>query len=81
MTPELFQQVIAEMIEAHETALGIMITAISRQKVINCEVLFRDLLSQIDAAMGKRESELGIRICTKALAILNADIHLRSAEE
>lgn len=81
MTPELFQQLIAEMIEANETALGIMISAISRQKVIDGEALFRDLLSQINAAMAKRESELAIRICTMALAILNADIHRRSAEE
>lgn len=81
MTPELFQQLIAEMIEANETALGIMISAISRQKVIDGEALFRDLLSQINAAMAKRESELAIRICTMALATLNADIHRRSAEE
>lgn len=79
MNEEELKQIIAELIHSQAEAIGLVVTAISRQLDIN--QLSDDLRSHIPAAqMAHLVSPLAIRIASGALAAADAELALRNVE-
>ena len=77
MNEEFIKQIIAELIEANQQALSIVVASISRQ--LDADRLKSDLESQIAAAkLLKQTSPIAIQQATSALAAVHAETLLRN---
>lgn len=76
MNEEFIKQIIAELIEANQQALSIVVASISRQ--IDADRLKSDLESQIAAAkLLKQISPIAIQQATNVLAAVHAETLLQ----